>query len=81
MRMRMGRYVRALTPHEALQSHASVRQDPCVVKLLVRRIGLGHLGAGVCERRLGRISGPLSSRRSPQAALKCSYRSDSVTRY
>ena len=33
-----------------------------------------------CENRLGRISAPFPSCRSPQAALKFSYRSDRVTR-
>ena len=37
--------------------------------------------AKACNNRFERISGPLSSCRSPQAALKCSYRSDRVTRH
>ena len=43
----------------------------------LRRSGSQAGSAGIC---LGRLSGPFSSCRSPQSALKCSYRSDSVTR-
>ena len=40
-----------------------------------------ELGVGLrqCEHRFGdftRVSGPVSSRRGPQTARKCSYRSD-----
>ena len=34
-----------------------------------------------CENSFGWVSGPVSSCRGPQAALKFSYRSDRVTRY
>ena len=59
-------------------THLSARSRRC------RRLGTrgcrGLLHSRPAKIVLGRISGPLSSCRSPQAAFKCSRRSDSVTR-
>ena len=54
------------------RARASVAQFGVV--LLVRQ-------QAACERRFGRISGPLSSCRGPQAALNCPHHRDSVTRH